>query len=1011
MLSTSALLVLALATPIQEDLGWHDLDLAQGSRLDLLHGKLAAEDVAPGEGWLEYENGYLLASPSLRALLVLEEVDDLAPFVRATGTRVHESEARPGRTFLFELGAGRWGSLRVLHSDPERCRLEWSMAPAGRETLRREPSSATAQATPVGTILDWSLGPEPDAAGASKDSGPPRWRVWRTRLLEPRAEPVLLAEVGEARFVDVEAPHGELVEYRIARTDAMGRPRSGLGTRVRAIPVEVPGEWPIQLEAGMRLDLLSGQSGGSHAHVEVVHPGPRTVQLRPIQGTRLSRPMPEAGPQWGVPDPAKAAYEPNLRGVMVGGEIVAQLPGGIFVRLLLEGEAGENAHLRRQFDLAGGRILPREPALPSVRWAGGTLNLSFAALALSEVSGDPAQVVRVIERERILGSDDWQAWHEFPADEPGIELDAGSEVDLIRLRYRHRLANGLLSLPSAPQRVLLGDPTHEPTRTRLIELAFEGLVSPDWRERTAARSILVELGPLAHERLVQALRSTDPEIQEAARELLLQTSPDPGDAVAAILKARAALEGIEGPAPENWLAPDANHRAWALLSFHHEADSTVDAAGWLRVLALGDPDPGVRSLAELALDGQPGHPSWSERRASPWAVLPREQRDMRRLPSFADLLYGSADPLRAMRSLREGIDPDQPRTALVTLEVAERLQIELERVTERAVDFEACSLALRLIDRYVSSGEGVLLTAAEALVDGPAVQLRALERFVRARLDQVPSASLGPALGRERILLAEPDYDQLAGTLEALAGRSDCEVDVVLPPGLYRPKAAGASVFLPAGVSGLRLIAAGPGVRIESGVRIEDAQDVVLDGLSIENGEGLALIGVSSRITLRDCRISGAEWDANLQSCFLELDGVHIARNEVEEGGVFSMRLSGKSQLVARESLLEGGGVVLMGPDARLYMERCVLDGGRRNALQSQHSGGIVLRDCLLRSQAAALFGAGQTLLEGVVVAVEGAFMQACEGPVRFCPLHHGLTGRALDLGGAEPLGGCPLLR
>jgi hypothetical protein len=446
-----------------------------------------------------------------------------------------------------------------------------------------------------------------------------------------------------------------------------------------------------------------------------------------------------------------------------------------------------------------------------------------------------------------------------------------------------------------------------------------------------------------------------------------------------------------------------------MMSWRAYTEGMVDHRGALRVLALGDPDPGVRALAERALDLPPGKAAWERLHGLPWAVLPREERDLRRLPSLGGLLYGRADPVAAMRALRAGVDPDDPRTALATLEVAERLQLELDAGHERRGDFEACSLALSLIDRFVAGGPRVLLSAAESLVAGPEVRLGAFERFTRARLDQVPSASLGPALGRERVLLSEPSYDELVVTLESIVARGARGVDLVLPPGSYRPSASGNPAFLDLSVSGLRIVGEAPGVHLFAGLRFENAEDVVIEGLSIENEAGLALIGLSSRITLRDCRISGTDLDANLQSCLLELDRVHITRASAAAKGAFSLRLSGESLLLARESLLEAGGLVLMGPETRVYLERCVVDGGSRNAIQAQHAGAIVLRDCLLRSQAAALYGAGDTLLEGVVVAAEGEVLQSCEGPVRYCPVHHGLTGRYADLSQAEPLPACPV--
>jgi hypothetical protein len=342
MLCILALLPLGLGSGVQEDLDWHDIHLPNSRRLDLLHGIAAGEGATPAQGYLERRDGRLVASASLRALLALDPAEGSGgeqAIVRATGSHVQEAELSRGAAYLFELGASTWGYLRILDFDEQGCRLEWARAPEASESLARDPLRVEAQATPVGTILSWEADDAPEGA---------RWRVWRSRILDPVATPRLLGEVERPRFVDVEAPRGELVEYRVARTDAVGRPLAGMGARVRAISVETPGEWPIQLEHGMRIDLLSGRTGGSRAHLEVVHPGPRTVQLRPIEGTLLSRPMPEAGSSWSVPDRAKSSYEANLRGVMVGGEIAAYLPEGVYVLIRIEGGESQGARLLRQ---------------------------------------------------------------------------------------------------------------------------------------------------------------------------------------------------------------------------------------------------------------------------------------------------------------------------------------------------------------------------------------------------------------------------------------------------------------------------------------------------------------------------------------------------------------------------------------------------------------------------------------------------------------------------------------
>src|SRR6185436_5579697 len=104
--------------------------------------------------------------------------------------------------------------------------------------------------------------------------------------------------------------------------------------------------------------------------------------------------------------------------------------------------------------------------------------------------------------------------------------------------------------------------------------------------------------------------------------LLVATSEGRGgEHVGAILQARAALEGVLAPAPDGWLDPRTSERERALIGALPAPPAEVRRA-WTRVLALSDPDPGVRSLAELLLL----RPDPDDVDGIAWSLLPEGAR-------------------------------------------------------------------------------------------------------------------------------------------------------------------------------------------------------------------------------------------------------------------------------------------------------------------------------------------------------------------------------------------------
>jgi hypothetical protein len=178
--------------------------------------------------------------------------------------------------------------------------------------------------------------------------------------------------------------------------------------------------------------------------------------------------------------------------------------------------------------------------------------------------------------------------------------------------------------------MMLGDLDDVATVDALLDRAMEKLLDPDWRRRGEARDAIEIVGERASDRLIAALRSSDPALQSAAREILVETSEGRGGVhVGKILQARAALEGVVAPAPEGWLDP---------LAAAEGADRcTARALGkevrraWTRAGPLRS-----RSRCASLADSCNGRIGQVER---PWALTrgarARRARSRRRSPSAA----------------------------------------------------------------------------------------------------------------------------------------------------------------------------------------------------------------------------------------------------------------------------------------------------------------------------------------------------------------------------------------
>ena len=216
--------------------------------------------------------------------------------------------------------------------------------------------------------------------------------------------------------------------------------------------------------------------------------------------------------------------------------------------------------------------------------------------------------------------------------------------------------------------------------------------------------------------------------------------------------------------------------------------------------------------------------------------------------------------------------------------------------------------------------------------------------------------------------LAAAETQLLAAELELLRARDAGPVDLVLPPGIYeQAEERPGALAIP---SGVRLLGEGrPLLRVA--LSFGPGSDVVLEGLHLAPPQGNVLVLERATVLVRDCLVEATSLAAQLADSVLELDRCEfVPRVESGQisGGIRAARLS---MVVARESRLVSGSGVLFG--ARItFLERCVVDGGERNAIESRLDGELVLVDTLVRSRADALSNVASGVLEGPILVAGG---------------------------------------
>lgn len=956
------------------DLAW----LPVGFHLDLATGVVGSRAPEGGPG-LVYDGAALNGFDGMVELLT-----DAGGAQRPGQKPLEGLGARVGAACAFRLAGGRWGRIGVTAVDERAVTLEYLLAAPGATEVVRDPPALTLADRDGGLEVSWPLPKEV--------RGGMRWSVLaRYHHRSTGSFRTIQTEVGEPRWVDRSADGTEVIEYWVARIDG----GANFGVWRRGVPGALDAADPIRLRLGSTINLLTGEVDGARGDCRVSYLSVSAMHLEPLNGTRVfSRAKGGKQGGWEVPSVADAQYRDQRTSLMAGGSLVFHLPEGIYANIVLDGFGQNEALIRRQVDLGGGRIFPAPPAPPSVdRQADGSFRLSFAPLPRL---GDLAHgVVLVLETEERDGS-----WRETCLSAPGERVlhlpadgarAAGGEgpaepdvLALVRCRTRHRLATGLTSTPGELIEILPADDGSQAAATAILDRALSELAEGEFTDRRRAQRVLELLGPRAFQRLEAVLGSGNPDLAAAVQEVLIRSrrassgalaagkgefgkpgvvgagpsGTGPGGGAAAILLARARVLGIESAPPDGWTDDDPLRRALALLRAHG-VEGNPERDTWRDVMAESDPDPTLRQLAVLLGSAgveppnavipwgrwRPDAATGSGRGPEPisWAEFFADQADVAEL----DLVFGR---------LAGEVSVAELRAAATLLTVAHDLWSSSRAWDGRREAFERAELALRLVERYQARGGPVLLEAARELTADPGAEIRAWRDLARLWLARGRAPGQGGmdenvgmrSSGVESLVLETLPAD---GTTGAVAGGATRQV-IRIEGG---PQA------------GAELVAA---LRNLADAGREDVDLVLGPGIyEAEMGTSSILVEVPGLHIIGDGDGAGVELRSGLHVTGAR--GVVFENLDILASETTALILT---QAEARLSAcrLRGRDTCLMMTDSDLFLDGCeILPPTSRRLVYGVRSSGrgmLIARDSLLAAGSVSLLGETRGFLERCVI-------------------------------------------
>ena len=919
-----------LCTPLLGQPGdWREVELFPGAWLDLASGRVTGSEEGPSLLWTE-------RGLESRRPLSLWRVG-AQPFShhleRGEG-RLLDAPWLPGwgDEYLFDLGEQGWGYLGVRRLEGGRLLLEWARTDGAE--LDRRPAELQADSEGAAVRLGW-----PAEAGAT-------YQVERRRV-GGEGPWVALGSVSAGSFLD-DDPLPGLSEYRVWLEDGS----TAFGSSARLLRRRLDPDTPLELHVGQRIDLLEGTAGGEVdagdlPDLAVSGLQATWIRLTLLGGTRIFSLPRGRHPSWQLPPFDGSSYSRDSTTLMLGTSAAVHLSEGVYGRLTFEGDGKGGATLSWTINPSGGRVLPLPPGEARFQWHAGEVTLD-----LTDPPPDlphPESLHIVVEREEGYRTG---VWREVARGAPGassltfpLPRDGGA-APIAHLRLRYSLEGACRSIPGRPTLVVLGELEDQRQVEALLERAFTDLVDPDYERRLAARSLIGCLGAAAAPRLERALRSENPELAAAAREILIAAASEDGGYIELLLRARAIAEGVTTQPPAGIFDVRPSYRAWALVRTR-DRQGTLE---WAQLLAAADPDEGVALFAGGLTLGESGE-------GEPYALgHTRERR--RFVPTDWRGLAGEFSPHEVAELARQEADLDLPHRALIFYQVAAEVEARggaPRRWSERPGLADRIELALRLAQREGPEG-GVLFDAAASLLEDRSAWVEARLELLQKRL-----GSEEPPPPRRRIEI-EGGFDALTGALASLGTQGATGVDLVLGAGDWEaPELAN---WIELAIPGLRLMSE-EGARLRANLRVSNASDIVLQGLDIESRQGPALVVDGGSVTVVDCRLAGAQTTVLVQGGLLELDRC-LLEAAPETVPQWSLRLLAGATVLARGTLLAAGSLA-DAPGGEIVLDHCVLDVGARSAVQGQRGDRVLLKGCLLRGEGEGISRVGEGLALDVV--------------------------------------------
>ena len=887
---------------------WEDVELPAHFVLDL-ESAVVASRAPEGRPLLSYEGGRLSSAVPLRALPREEGPGTRGVVSRDLGDLVPGVEAEVGTELIFDLFGETWGYLRVTALDEQSVTLEYALEPrSARRQLVRDPAELSASSSDRGVELTWT----------ASDAG--TYRIERRRLArgDERAPTdwILLGEAATGSWFDEEVSSSQVAEYRVSLA------HEGFGSRALGVGGFAPAGELLRVGPNQSLNLLSGRVDDERSDLEVEFVRPTGVQLKPGAGVQARVLSAAEFSAWEVPMPMATGNLSQRYYVGVERSLVLRLAEGALARVRVVAIEDSEVLLERQINLDGSRTFPPTPELRSASWERGRG-------AVFELDPGPARPAEersgfLIEREHPEGD-----WSECVRGEPGVlELVDPLETQELLVRYRSRrwLEGGALSAATEPVSVLFGDDGAEGSDA-LLSRALADLGASEFSRRTRAREVLVALGDRAWPALREALRSDNPELAEAARELLmLESAPETADGgpgghglSGLLLGVRAEELGAGAPPARDWIASSPEVRASAALRGSGWREDTPEhVALWRRVLSDSDPEESVRLAAALAAGLQ---------RQGLGPDLRQQPRGLARA-GLAPL--GGALPPRP--SLAQTDARSSAWASLAMLQAWHDLGLSASLGSEEYdLASERYELARALVAQLSRSGDDHFLESALRITSNPAAELRAALDLLELRSEAEPEEE--PRV----VELDTLDLAPLAVELELLKLDPERELVVVLPEGEYAPLPDGRPLVADGGR--FRLRAAGR-VLLRSGFTLMNGCSATLSGVELDVTGGVALNLVKSDARLEGCRLRTTGAGIMGLDSTLELIDTSVVAGTDPTSEAVGVRFSGRSLLLARDSRVESTGQAVFGARAALF-DACVITSSARNAVEGTGEGDL----------------------------------------------------------------------